>query len=150
LEHNPYKPPGAVVADGHGEPARETPASVVRAIILMVLSLALNFGILVLDWRYVSSRVPPMALAFGEIFAVAIVAWLAWKIAAGRNWARITLLVLTLASLPQAGFEVLEAAPRAPYIAALKLLELGLDVGVVYLLFFPGREFFRKKPPQAN
>jgi hypothetical protein len=150
LEHNPYKAPNAVVADGDGESAIETPAIVVRAIILMILSLALNFGILVLDWRYIGSRLSPVALASGEVFAVAITGWLAWKIAAGRNWARITLLVLTVVSLPQAGLEVLNAAPRAPYIAALKLIELGLDVGVLYLLFFPGREFFRKKPSQAN
>jgi hypothetical protein len=121
-----------------------------RAVVLMGLSVALNLVILSLDWRFNTARAAPLAIGIGEVIGIVLVAWLAWKIVTGRNWARITLLVLTVMTLPQVGIEVLNAAPRAAHVAGLKLIELGLDIGTVYLLFFPGREFFRKKAPAAD
>lgn len=115
-----------------------------RAVILMFGSFALNAVILALDWRYNVSETAPLALVFSELIALAITVWIAWKISSGRNWARIVLLVLTVISVPTLFAAAITTAPRAAYIAGLKLVEIGLDIGAVYLLFFPGHEFFRR------
>lgn len=147
---NPYSPPRAAVADPDSEPLRTLPRAVRRAVILMIASYALNTVILGLDWRFEASRTPPFAIVVLQVLAFVITVWLAWKIFAGRNWARIVLLVLTVPSVPALFADAITTAPRAAPIAGLDLLEMGLDIGAVYLLFFPGHEYFRRRTKSAQ
>lgn len=149
MSHNPYSPPESAVADADEGPPREKPAAIRRAIVLIGLSLVLNAFILALDWRFQRSQLPPLALIAGEAVAVILTVWIISKIDVGRNWARIVYLVLLIVGLPVILPEIMNTAERAQHVAGLKMIELGLDIGALYLMFFPGREWFRK-PGQAT
>jgi hypothetical protein len=144
MSRNPYAPPDSAVADSDQEPPREKPAAIRRAIVLIWLSLALNAFILAIDWRFLSSEIPLLGLIATEALVVALTVWLVIKIEAGRNWARIVYLVLLVISLPIILPDIMTSAERAQHVAGLKMVELGLDIGTLYLLFLPGRDWFRK------
>jgi hypothetical protein len=145
---NPYSPPAAAVADA-AVTSRAMPAAVRRALILYVVSFVLGLVMMIIER-------PAADAAYAEISAVAhavsvgmvivLGAWLFWKISAGRNWARIVLLVLTAISVPTSFFEILQIAPTRPFVAGLKLIEQGMDIGILFLLFFRGREYFGPAP----
>jgi hypothetical protein len=145
---NPYSPPAAAVADAVTE-SRPMPSAVRRALVLYVASFVLGLVMMeisrpVADKRY--AELSAVANMVSIVLMVALGAWLFWKISAGRNWARIVLLVLTALSVPFAFVGLLQIAPDRPFVAGFKLIEQGIDIAVVYLLFFPGREYFRPAP----
>jgi hypothetical protein len=147
MNHNPYTPPMAAVAD-LAEAPRPMPASVRSALFVMVASLILNIVIAAIspDSSYAGSSetVRVFAIVFSLVVALVLTAWLGWKIAVGRNWARIVLLVLTCISVPMAFLEIARLVPTWPLGAGLKFVEQGMDIAVVCLLFIPGRAYFRK------
>ena len=118
----------------------------------MMLSYGIDILSLVLDLNYNKSQSSPIELAVSMFLALAVTVWMAWKISAGRNWARIVLLILVVISVPRMFADTIVTAPRAPHIAGLELVEIGLDVAVLYLLFFPGFEYFRRRtqPDKAS
>ena len=147
-QRNPYSPPAAAVGDA-GTESRPMPGAVRRALILYAVSFVWGLALMLVarpagDERHAELSAVANAVAVG--FVVTIGAWLFWKISAGRNWARIVLLVLTILSVPSSFFEILQLAPSRPFIAGLKLIEQGMDIGVLYLLFFPGRDYFKPAP----
>jgi hypothetical protein len=146
MSHNPYTPPAAIVAD-EVVPPRPMPPAVRNALILMVASLVFHFVVEAVapastDKRHAELRA--VATVVSAVIGILATAWLAWKIGVGRNWARIVLLVLTLISVPSAIYEIVQVAAAWQVGAGLKLIELGMDVTVVGLLFIPGRAYFRK------
>lgn len=144
---NPYAPPVAVVADADTETPRVLPRAVRRAAILMLASFALDSVIVGLEWRYLAAPESLLEMFLGQSMALAATGLLAWKIASGRNWARIVVLVLTVISVPVLFADAITTAPSVAAIAGLKLVELGFDIAVVYLVFFPGRDFFKQPSP---
>ena len=145
---NPYSPPVAAVADAVTG-SRPMPSAVRRALFLYVVSFVLGLVMMVierpsLDERY--AAISTIVHAITTAIVVLLGVWLFWKIGAGRNWARIVLLVLTVISVPFVFVELLQLAPGRPFVAGLKLIEQGMDIGVIYLLFFPGREYFKPLP----
>ncbi len=144
MNRNPYAPPGATVADGDQEPAREQPLAIRRAVVLMWASLSLNILILVIDWRFQISQTPVLVLLVSQAFGIGLAVWLIVKITAGRNWARIVYLVLLALGLIFIVPEILDSASRAAHVAGLRMIELGMDFATMYLVFFPGRDWFRK------
>jgi hypothetical protein len=147
---NPYSPPAAVVADA-AVTSRPMPTAVRRALTLYVVSFVLGLALMMIDR-------PAADAAYAEISGVAhavsvgivivLGAWLFWKIRAGRNWARIVLLVLSAISVPASFLEILQLAPASPLMAGLKLIEQAMDISILFLLFFPGREYFRPPAPK--
>jgi hypothetical protein len=144
---NPYSPPAAAVADTVTE-TRPMPGAVRRALYLYVVSFVWGMVMMMVIDRPATAAQNAEMLAIVRVVSMLIVvalgAWLFWKISAGRNWARIVLLVLTALSVPAGFFEILRLAPIRPFVAGLKLVEQGMDIGVLYLLFFPGREYFKR------
>jgi hypothetical protein len=142
---NPYSPPAAAVGDA-AISTRVMPGAVRRALILYVISFVWGLVLMFFARRAGNDRYAELS-AVANAVSVALIcvigAWLFWKISAGRNWARIVLLVLTVLSIPPSFFELLQLAPSRPFVAGLKLIEEGMDIGVLYLLFFPGREYFK-------
>jgi hypothetical protein len=145
MSRNPYAPPEASVADGDQEPAREKPLAIRRAVALMWSSLALNILIFVIDWRFQVSQSPALVAVLSELIGVALSVWLIVKITVGRNWARIVYLVLLALALIVIVPEILGSASRAAHVAGLRMIELGMDFATMYLVFVPGREWFRKR-----
>jgi len=134
----------AAVVDADQEPPRVRPPAIRRAIVLMWLSLALNLVILAIDWRFQVSQMPAPVLILSALFGIGISVWLFIKIATGRNWARIVYLVLFLLGLITLAPQMLGDATRAAHIAGMRMIEVGLDFATMYLVFFPGREWFKR------
>jgi len=141
-KRNPYAPPKAVVAEVESTIAR--PPAVNTAMKLLWVSFALTFVEVALDWEGSVAGDARTFLIFASL-GIAITLWLYLKIRVGRNWARITYLVLTVISGPFVFIELPEIAQRAPIAAGLTLIDLFLVLYALYLLFFPGREWFRAR-----
>jgi len=144
---NPYSPPTATVAD-EVVPPRQMPAAIRIALILMAVSLLLDFAIEAIRPASLTESAPgrlsTLALVISAVLVTGLTAWLAWKIAVGRNWARIVLLVLTILSVPSAILDILPIVRTWPLGTVLKIVEQCMDIAVVYLLFIPGRAWFRR------
>jgi hypothetical protein len=145
MNRNPYSPPQAAVGDADQEPVRTKPVAIRRALVLMWSSFGLNLFTTALDWRYQISQVPALILILSQVFGLGIALWLFWKIGVGRNWARVVYLVLLLIGLTAVVPEIVTTAARAAHIAGLKMIEVGLDIASMVLVFGPGREWFRKR-----
>jgi hypothetical protein len=141
VSHNPYAPPKAALGTESSIPP---PPAVITAMKLLWVSFGLSFLEVALDWDGKAAGEPQSFLIFSAI-GIAITLWLYLKIWAGRNWARITHLVLTGISIPFVFIELPDIARRAPVAAGLTLIDLFLVFYAFYLLFFPGREWFRAR-----
>ena len=148
MSRNPYAPPGSVVA--YDESVRVKPVAMRRAVFLMWASFALNLVIVAIDWKFLVTQSSLPIVVISELIGVGIAVWLILKISVGRNWARIVYLVLLAIGLPVVVPEIMSSADRAAHVAGLKMIELGLDIGTMYLVFFPGREWFRKREQAAG
>jgi len=142
VPRNPYSPPVAAVADTDGPLARELPRAVKRAAILMLASFVVSSVIVALEWRHLGAPESPFETLLKQAGALVVTVWLAWKIASGRHWARVVVFVFAVLSAPALFAQAIITAPSAAWIAGLELLELGFDVAVVYLVFFPGHDYF--------
>jgi hypothetical protein len=147
---NPYLPPKAAIADPIEAPPTEAPAPVNTAMRLLMISFVLIFVEVALDWVALTAVSPPIVLVFWLVLASILQLWIYAKIASGRNWARITWLVIFAVSLPFTLIVLPELAQRAPVVAGVTFVAQVLTAFGLYLLFFPGRAWFRRRPPQRR
>jgi hypothetical protein len=139
MERNLYAPPAAPVADPV-ETRSERPRQVGWAVWLLWISLA---GALI------SSTLDSISLfTFGGVLMPLIsrairylvTAWINIKVAEGRNWARILVLLWTLAAVVMVAYEwrsTLEILARHSLTEVLDAVKLLLDCTTVVLLFTP-------------
>lgn len=123
----------------------QKPQSVDTAVNLLWASLAVGLVKMLMDLSSLSAIAPAAFTNFVMIFVFAFIAFLIFKISAGRNWARITFLVLfgigMLPTLPL----ILAEFSRAPVVGALSVAQVGLQVYALFLLFTqPGSAWYRK------
>lgn len=118
---------------------------VVTAVSLLWVSLAVGVVKMLIDFLYYSALAPAAFTNFVLVCTFAFVAFLIIKISAGRNWARITFLVLfVLGMLPTLPL-MLDEFSRLPVVGALSVAQVGLQVYALFLLFSqPGKLWFRK------
>jgi len=69
------------------------------------------------------------------IAALGLMAWLIWKVGQGKNWARVTLLVLFLFTLITSAVPLVAAIPLRPVSGGLGVVQLTLQFGALLLLF---------------
>src|SRR5262245_39138138 len=94
MSHNPYTPPAAAVADVAEPAALVRPMSVTIAVVLFFIGLAVELVFWVTSFPAMNrGEISPLAF-FAPMIGFFIAVWLYVKVFAGRNWARITLLVL--------------------------------------------------------
>ena len=98
---------------------------------------------------YSSQAVVVISVLIGAVLLQGLSALLIYKIWKGRNWARITYLVLTLLAI-LAWFQMAAALPSGvKFVPAvetlLPLVGTTLDVVALFLLFVPGRAWFRRR-----
>lgn len=144
-QHNPYAPPKAVVAESPDKPLPEAPPPVKTAMTLLWISFVLTFIEIALDWTALTAETPLIVFAIWMALMLALQIWIYLKIARGRNWARIVWLVFFAVFLPMSFIEMVELAQRAPVAAGITLIDIFLVLYALYLLFFPGREWFRAR-----
>jgi len=99
--HNPYQPPAASVTDVPDPDAVTRPIAVTRAVQLLWATFTAGFVLATIEvitdpgtnpyfWLSLGVAIGTFAVIFGISF------WIYGAIYAGRNWARILLLVLTI------------------------------------------------------
>jgi len=123
----------------------QKPQSVKTAVNLLWASLAVGLVKMLMDLSNLSAIAPPAFTNFVLIFVFAFNAFLIFKISAGRNWARITFLVLFVIGMLPALPLMLGEFSRAPVVGALSVAQVGLQVYALFLLFTqPGSAWYRK------
>jgi hypothetical protein len=118
------------------------------AVNLMWVGIALGLARLVLEPAALFASTRAMIVTGAFVFALALYAFLIVKIAAGRNWARITLLVLVLSDLVLSGPDIVRGFGRAPLGAILALGGSAvLLCGLALLFMGPGKSWFSRTAP---
>lgn len=123
----------------------QKPQSVATAVNLLWASLAVGLVKMLMDLSNLSAVAPAAFTNVVLVFTFTLITFLIFKISAGRNWARITFLVMfVIGMLPRLPLMLGEFS-RAPVVGALSVAQVGLQVYALFLLFTqPGSVWFRK------
>lgn len=123
----------------------ERPQSVRLAMNFLWLSLAIGVLKLLMELPYLRALAPAAFANLVLIIVFAFFLFLIFKIYAGRNWARITFLVLFVLGILPTLPTVLGEFARSPLIGTLSVVQVGLQIYALFLLFTkPGSAWFRK------
>jgi len=147
---NPYAPPQAVVQDAPDVALPlPQPHAVTVAVWMLWIEVALSTLSSLIRMGSVRETIAVIAILFGAVLFQGLSALLILKIWQGRNWARITYLVLMLLgilSLIQMAATFPVGVQYVPGIEALlTFIGMTLDLVAMYLLFVPGRAWFRRR-----
>ena len=98
MSHNPYAPPATTVADAAPAAAPARPRAVTIAVALLWVSIFIGMPVAV--WRIATFGGATPAPYFGMFvvvyaFLLSVCFWLFGSVSKGKNWARITILVIT-------------------------------------------------------
>jgi hypothetical protein len=123
----------------------ERPQSVRTAMNCLWLSVAIGAVKLLMELPYLKTIAPAPFTDFVLIVVFALMVFLIFRIYAGKNWARVTFLVLfvigILPTLPTMQSEFV----RSPLLGTLSIVQAGLQIYALFLLFSkPGSGWFRK------
>ena len=128
--------------------AAQKPQPVVTAVYLLWVSLAVGLVKMLMYFSNLSGMAAAAFTSFILIFTFALIAFLIFKISAGRNWARITFLVMFIIGVLPTLPIVLGEFSRSAVVGALSAAQIGLQVYALFLLFTqPGSSWFRKVVP---
>ena len=139
--HNPYAPPEAPVADAVPEALTEPPRQTLWAIRLIWIAWAIESLATLLHWTPVPAKASGTAWVLGTVFSAGLIAWITRKLKAGRNWMRITLVVLALIGIPGLIVENWLGLYRISWVDVVQQL---LGVAATWLIWRPSREWFRQ------
>lgn len=153
MNENPYAPPKALVDDAQTVAISQgRPTQVTLAIKLWAASYCFGILMLVLYWDYFTNLQTAGSLLFNQAFSLVLVAWLYYKVYLGRNWARITLLVMIIlgfAMTASGTFRSMVSAMPMP-VKAQMLLSVGVNFVVLWLLFFSAGQSWFSAPKQTS
>jgi len=125
--------------------AVQKPQPVATAVNLLWASMAVGLVKILMDFSNLSAVAPAAFTNFVLVFTFALIAFLIFKISAGRNWARITFLVMFVIGMLPTLPLMLGEFSRSPVVGALSVAQVGLQVYALFLLFTqPGSVWFRK------
>lgn len=121
------------------------PRSVGIAVTLLWASLFVGVVKVLMDFSYLRAVARADLISFVIIFTFALIVFLIFRISAGKNWARIAYLVLfVIGTLPTVPI-VLGEFSRSPVAGVLSVVQVGLQIYALVLLFTkPGSGWFRK------
>lgn len=151
---NPYSPPKAAVSDAGESAMGPRPQVVNIALLLVAVNIAIGLWGALRRWPDISLGVVAIASMTMRLAKLILVAWLCYQIARARNWARIVLLVLTLLGVLALLFQLWIGLTQMP--AGVKMamdpqaiprlaLPSALNIAALFLLFVPGRKWFRRR-----
>jgi len=127
--------------------ANQKPPAVLTAVKLLWTSLVVGVVKVLLDFQSLFAAGSVAFTTFVLISVFAVMGLLILKISLGRNWARITFLVLSvIGMLPMVPILADEFA-RLPLVGALSVVQMGLQGYALFLVFVqPGAGWFRAAP----
>jgi hypothetical protein len=150
MSDNPYAPPNSRVEDAQATGLPGTrPWQIVLAVRLAAIAYGLGLVGILLSWDYYSKLQSTGSLVLNQLFSVALMVWIYYKIFVGRNWARIVLLVFFLIGTgTMLTSVVMNLLLAAPTIAKVQMVVgVLINLIVLWLLFLsPGRRWFGKTP----
>jgi hypothetical protein len=150
MSYNPYSPPASRVDDSESPQVLEVrPRQVIVAIRLAAINYLLGVVAIAASWGYYSKLQFAGSTISQQFLGAALFVWIYYKIYAGRNWARITLLVLfmltALMALSPLARNLLMTVPAIT--RAQMFVGLAMNLAILWLLFIsPGRHWFRRIP----
>jgi hypothetical protein len=149
-----YSPPKAAVADiaPAQEPGmRQRPRQVVLAVWLGAVAYIVAMVLLVVAWDYYARRQSIIRVGLAQVAGIVFWVWLYFKIHGGRNWARITWLMVSVGSVIGGALLILGSTFGGMLEAPTLIVKVGaacriaLNATIFWLLFVtPGREWFRR------
>lgn len=129
----------------------DKPQEVSRAVILLWVSLAIMPLRAAADWSTFKVAIADAMVATIFFVTIAFLAFLMWQISQGKNWARITLLVLYLLGLPFSLYSLPTDFGRSPIVALCSIAQIVLQGTGLWLVSRPpGRDWFTDPRPEAS
>lgn len=129
----------------------EKPRTVTVAVYLLWASIAIGAVKIPLDLPTLSAMPNPGLIWSIVVLVLVFFCFLILKISAGRNWARITYLVLFLIGLIPAIPTLTAEFGRSPILGILTIAQAIMQAYAVFLLFTnPGKTWFQKKAPALS
>jgi hypothetical protein len=149
MSDNRYAPPTAPVQEVVPERMLTVrPREIVWAVQLAVVGYLLGLVLMFVSWDYFSKLQSMGSLISNQVISLGISVWLYFKIWAGRNWARITLLVFSLLGALMAFSSLfMNLLAAAPMIFKVEMyVGFGINLVILWLLFMsPGKEWFKTR-----
>jgi hypothetical protein len=136
-----------VIASSDTEPTLQRPSQVSLAVRLLWISLGLGAVTSAIMRPLFPSTTHTVVT---QVATFALLAWLTYKIWVGRNWARVTFVVMTALGL-LIYIPILSVYFRfSPVAGTINLLQCLMQLVALYLLFTePGRGWFKARSPVA-
>ena len=132
-------------------PVEARPRQIEWFVVLQCASLALGALKLPLNWTHLIGRASVVSLVFVLGFTTALIGFLTWKVTQGRNWARITLLVLFLIGVLPFVYNVRSELARSVGLATISIVQAALQGLSLALVFTsPVNEWFRGVPAKPH
>jgi hypothetical protein len=152
MDHNPYSAPRSALTDV-GEPRGKRPPVVGIAVMLLATAIAFSVRDGVLDFRGVETGEISGLMMVWRVLRIALAVLLCLQIARGRNWARHGELVFVALGAARFAFEFwnFNNLPEGvhlmldPVQVAIRVIPLVLELSALYLLFVPGRHWFKRR-----
>ena len=118
-------------------PQSPNPKPVVVTIATRMLYSTLAIGVIrcSLEWSRLTQVTSPVLIFISMTFTLGIMLWLTYKMDNGRNWARITFLVLCILGVPFAVLPLLRSLSNSPISGALGLAQVALQLAALIFLF---------------
>jgi hypothetical protein len=127
------------------------PMSIARAIALLWLSIGLGLVKIPLDLAHLRTLASIEFTVIVIVLTMAVIAFLILKISRGRNWARITFLVLFVIGVLPAVPLVHAEFSRSIILGMVSTLQIGFQVYALFLVFTkPGSSWFRQSAAYAR
>jgi hypothetical protein len=125
----------------------EKPRSVTLAVTLLWVSFAIGIVRMPLDPAANLKAIPHPAIVWPLVALIlAFFCLIILKISSGKNWARITFLVVFLLTLVLGLPSLAAELARAPVLAAVSIASGVMQAYAAFLLFTsPGKSWFQKK-----
>ncbi len=125
--------------------ALERPIEIGRAVNCLWVSLAIGFVKSIIGMQQMSDQASALFVNFILITVVAFYAFITLKIARGRNWARITYLILTVIGLPMSVPTLAMEFMTLPVLGFLSVASICLQLYSLWIIFTdPGKSWFRR------
>ena len=123
------------------------PREVNWAVSLQFAALALGAVATALDWNHLKSLGAIPKLVLLQVAVTLLLGYVIWRISAGKNWARITCLVLFLFGLPSFVINARADFARSAVLGAVIVFEALMEGTALWLLFIaPAKYWFTTLP----
>lgn len=101
-----------------------------------------------MDWRYLKTLGAISTVVFNLVITIAVLSFLVWKVAIGKNWARIIFMVLSVLGLPFGLHFIRAQFGREPAAGILRAIQVVVQITGWRLVFTAlGKNWFKTQPP---